>query len=128
MPDIPATVPSSAPPQLLQIERRQCVRYALDPNPRTRFLAQPGFQFSEGLLKDASAGGFCLVLDRPLAVGARLVVQLPGRRRGSTLSRSARVLRVEMDGAGQWLVGCQLTVRLSDEELRALISASQARF
>jgi hypothetical protein len=33
-----------------------------------------------------------------------------------------------MDGAGQWLVGCQLTVRLSDEELRALISASQARF
>jgi hypothetical protein len=37
-----------------------------------------------------------------------------------SLSRSARVLRVEPDGEGRWLVGCELSSLLSDEEITAL--------
>src|SRR5919109_1380314 len=83
-------------------ERRRYVRYRLAPRPRTRYLAQPGFQFGEGLLHDVSAGGLCLLVAHALTVGARLIVQLPGRRHGSSMSRAARVLRVDPDGPGRW--------------------------
>jgi len=102
------------------IERRAFVRYCLIPPPPVRFLAQPGFEFREGLLRDVSTCGLCMVLDQPLPVTARLVVQLPSRRRGSSLSRPARVLRVEPDGQGRWIVGCQLSAPLSHEEMKAI--------
>ena len=108
-----------------EIERRKFVRYVLDPPAPTRFLAQPGFQMGKGLLKDVSVSGFCLIVDQPLPVDARLVVRLPGHRRGTTLSRSARVLRVEPDGEGRWLVGCQLSGLLSNEEMAALRASCQ---
>jgi hypothetical protein len=102
------------------IERRAFVRYCLIRPPPVRFLAQPGFEFREGLLRDISTCGLCLLLDQPLQVAARLVVQLPSRRCGSSLSRAARVLRVEPDGQGRWIVGCQLSAPLSPEEMRAI--------
>src|SRR5262245_9993918 len=108
-----------------EIERRKFVRYVLDTPAPTRFLAQPGFQMGKGLLKDVALSGFCLIVDQSLPVDARLVVRLPGHRRGSTLSRSARVLRVEPDGEGSWLVGCQLSWPLSDEEMSALRASCQ---
>ena len=75
---------------------------------------------SRGMLKDISVSGFCLILKHALPVDARLIVQLPGRRRGISLSRAARVLRVESDGESRWLVGCELSSLLSDEEITAL--------
>jgi hypothetical protein len=103
-----------------ELERRKFVRYALATPPRIRLLVQPGFRFDEGMLKDISVSGFCLILKHALPVDARLIVQLPGRRRGMSLSRSARVLRVESHGEGRWLVGCELSSLLSDEEITAL--------
>src|SRR5262249_37352938 len=96
-------------------ERRKYVRYRLAPHRRARYLAQTGFQFGDGLLHDVSAGGVCLLVDRALAVGARLIVQLPCRRHGS-MSRAARVLRVDPDGPGRWRVGCRLSISLSPED------------
>ena len=103
-----------------EVERRKFMRYALATPPRIRLLVQPGFRFDEGMLKDISVSGFCLILKHALPVDARLIVQLPGRRRGISISRSARVLRVEPDGEGRWLVGCELSSLLSDEEITAL--------
>jgi hypothetical protein len=103
-----------------EVERRRFVRYALAAPPLIRCLVQPGFRFDHGLLKDISVSGFCLILKHALPVDARLIVQLPGRRRGISLSRAARVLRVESDGEGRWLVGCELSSLLSDEEITAL--------
>ena len=103
-----------------EVERRKFVRYALATPPRIRCLVQPGFRFDDALLKDISVRGFCLILKHVLPVDARLIVQLPGRRRGISLSRAARVLRVEPDGEGRWLVGCELSSLLSDEEITAL--------
>jgi hypothetical protein len=50
------------------VGRRMCVCYALVHSPRTHFLAHPGFQFGEALLKDAPRSGFCPILDQPLEV------------------------------------------------------------
>jgi hypothetical protein len=126
MPDPAPLVPAPDASPQAEIERRKFVRYALAAPPRTRFLAQPGFLFDAGLLRDVSVSGLCLILDHVLPVDARLIVQLPGRRRGSSLSRSARVLRVEPDGDGRWLVGCQLSSLLSDEEITALRASCES--
>ena len=88
-----------------------------------RFLVQPGFQFGEGRLQDISAAGFCLLLNHPLALKTRLVIQLPGRRPGSSLSRTALVVRVKEEKPGSWLLGCQLNSPLSPEELSRLQTA-----
>src|SRR5947209_7805930 len=101
-------------------ERRRSVRYYALTGPCTRFMAQPGFQFGEGRLKDISICGFCLVLNHPLALKTRLVIQLPGRHSGNSLSRTARVVRVQQEGQGSWALGCQLNSPLSPEELNAL--------
>jgi hypothetical protein len=110
----------------VKIERRATVRYYLLPNPPVRFLARPGFQFGTALLRDVSATGLCLALEQYLEAGTRLVVQLPGRRRGSSLSRTAVVLRVQALDDGRWLAGCQLNPRLSDHEMRELRLDGQA--
>jgi hypothetical protein len=120
MPDLDPIVAVSDGSPHVEIERRKHIRYKVAALPRIRFLTQPGFCFDHGLLKDISASGLCLIVDHVLPVAAQLVVQLPGRRRGNSLSRSARVLRVESDSAGRWLVGCQLSSLLSDEEVRDL--------
>jgi hypothetical protein len=120
MPDPDPFVSASDTSPQAEIERRKVVRYSPAAPPRIRFLAQPGFRFDHGLLKNVSVGGLCLILNHALPLDARLIVQLPSQRRGSSLSRSARVLHVEQDSDGRWLVGCQLTSVLSDEELAAL--------
>ena len=121
MPDPDPFVSGSDGSPPLEIERRKHVRYKLAALPRIRFMTQPGFCFDLGLLKDVSVSGLCLIVDHALPVAAQLIVQLPGRHRGSSLSRSVRVLRVEPDGDGRWLVGCQLSSLLTDEEISNLI-------
>ena len=120
MPDPDPFVPAFDGSPQLEIERRKHVRYVVAALPRIRFMTQPGFCFDHGLLKDVSVSGFCLIVDHALPVAAQLIVQLPGSRRGRSLSRSSRVLRVEPDDDGRWLVGCQLSSLLSDEEISEL--------
>jgi hypothetical protein len=101
-------------------ERRAFVRYRLATSPQVRLLAQPGFQFRRGFLRDVSVCGVCLEVNEELAVATRLVVQFPARRKGSSLSRAGRVLRLQPDGQGRWLVGCRLHLPLSPEEVTAI--------
>ena len=101
-------------------ERRRFVRYCCEPHPRVRSLVQPEMHFHEGLLKDISPRGLCLILDEALPVSKRLVVRLPGRQRGTSLCRVVQVKHVEPDGAGRWLVGCEMSTPLSNEQMRLL--------
>ena len=105
---------------------RWFVRYCCAPYPRVRSLAQPEMQFREGLLKDISTRGLCLILDDAPAVGKRHIVQLPGRQRGTSLCRVVQVKHVESDGAGRWLVFCEICTALSNEQIRLLTQVVQA--
>jgi hypothetical protein len=79
--------------------------------------------FRDGLLKDISPRGLCLILDEALAVSKRIVVRLPGRWRGASLCRVVQVKHVEPDGAGRWLIGCEMSTALSNEQMRMLAQA-----
>ena len=107
-------------------ERRLFVRYCCEPPPRVRSLVQPEMQFREGLLKDISPRGLCLILDEAVPVSKRLVVRLPGRKRGTSLCRVVQVKHVQPNGAGRWLVGCEMNSALSNEQLRLLAQAVRA--
>ena len=107
-------------------ERRRFVRYCCAPYPRVRSLTQPEMQFREGLLKDVSRRGLCLILDDAPAVATGLIVQLPDRQRGASLCRVVQVKHVESDGAGRWLVGCEMRTALSNEQIRLLGQVVQA--
>jgi len=120
---MPDTTPSQNVPSaasLPEAERRLFVRYCCDPPPRVRSLVQPEMHFREGLLKDISPRGLCLILDEAIPVSKRLVVRLPGRQRGTSLCRVVHVKHVEPDGSGRWLVGCEMNTALSNEQMRLL--------
>ena len=103
-------------------DRRELVRFRCLARHPVRFLMQPSFRFGTGLLKDLSAGSICLDFEQSLEPGATLVVQLPGRRKGSSLTRVARVVRATASECGRWLIACKLTYRLTDEEIGTLLS------
>jgi hypothetical protein len=110
------------PLQPADSERREVARFCCLARHPVRFLVQPSFQFGTGFLKDLSATSICLEYEQELEPAATLVVQLPGRRRGSSLTRVARVVRSTPAEYGRWLIACKLTYRLSDDEIGTLLS------
>jgi hypothetical protein len=73
-------------------------------------------------VRDISSSGVSLLSNRPFELETLLVIEpvLPPRE----LTRSlppARVVRQCEHGEGGWILGCQFTSNLSEEELRALL-------
>jgi hypothetical protein len=101
-------------------ERRAAVRYHYRVRAATRYVLRPFYRSDYGLLQDLSATGAGLVLDCAPAPGAVLLLQLPGSRPGEPHTRLARVANVRPRPNGGFLVGCEFTPALGDDELAAL--------
>jgi hypothetical protein len=56
-----------------------------------------------------------------LPPGTILLLNLPGRRHGDTLTQSARVVHAAPLPNGRWLVGARLSRPLSELELKEII-------
>jgi hypothetical protein len=106
-------VPGSPAP-----ERRCCERYPFRRQPLVRYLVRPSFEAGRAFLRDLSPYGLSLLVIRPLDPGAVLFVQLRGARRGVTHTQLARVVHVTEQSPGRWLVGCEFTCPLGDEQFR----------
>src|SRR5262249_54458513 len=104
-------------------ERRLCVRYFRLPSPALSSPSHRGFRPGVAVLKAFAAADVELILHRPPEVGARLIVQLPGRPRCDTLPRTAVVVGVQRDPEG-WLVSCRLSVPLRPGEIAGLQRAA----
>jgi hypothetical protein len=100
------------------MERRCCERYYYRRQPLVRYLVRPSFQSGRAFLRDLSRHGLALLVTRPLDPGTILFVQLRGSRRGVTHTQLARVVHITEQSECRWLVGCELTCPLSDEQLR----------
>jgi hypothetical protein len=99
-------------------ERRSCARHPYRRLPLVRYLVRPSFNCGRAFLRDLSHDGLALLVSQPLEPGTVLFVQLRGRRPGATHAQLARVVHVTPQAPGHWLVGCQLTSPLSDDQLR----------
>jgi hypothetical protein len=112
-PQTPANVdPVSAP------DRRGAARYHYRRQPLVRYLVRPSFHAGRAFLRDLSRHGMALLVTRLVEPGTVLFVQLRGSRRGITCTQLARVVHVTEQSPGRWLVGCELTCPLNDEQLR----------
>ena len=71
-------------------------------------------------VRDVSLGGVRLRLRRRFEAGAGLVIELPG---GGT-KVLARVVHVQGQEDGSWVLGCSFAGRLGEDELNALLGAA----
>jgi serine/threonine protein kinase len=110
-----------------ETERRAAVRYPLnvgtDCTVETSLhtcAADPDDHWS-ATVQDLSRNGLALVLARRLEKGTVVVVDVEGVDGDVVKSLHARVVRLQPQGFGQWLVGCQLLEPLSPEDVRILL-------
>ncbi|MEX1096611.1 MAG: PilZ domain-containing protein [Planctomycetales bacterium] len=112
------------PPPRRNRERRDTDR-RLEPRlpsaAQIRFL-RAGTESDEALpgeLAEVSSCGLRLVLDEPLSPGERMLVEVRDRD-GGCFNLSAAVVWTDARAGGRWLVGCALSVELSDRRYALL--------
>jgi len=96
------------------------VRYACDLEVLSRPLEQPDAIFWGATVQTISEGGLGLLLCYPFKPGTHLAVEL---RNPAGIARTilARVVHAHDLTDGTWQVGCELTRRLSPNELAELV-------
>jgi hypothetical protein len=74
-----------------------------------------------GTVRDISANGIGLLLNRRFEPGARLVIELPSPASGTRRNVLARVVHATPLTHGFWLLGCIFPAPLPEDEFHALI-------
>lgn len=72
-------------------------------------------------MQDLSQHGVGLVFRRPFELGTKLTVEFLVEGREEPIQLQVRVVHANQKPDGDWYVGCELAVELSEEELRALL-------
>jgi hypothetical protein len=76
----------------------------------------------QGVLRNISAQGACLHLNRRFDVGRLLAIELLGAEGRGERRLLAYLIRVAPVAGDQWELGCLFTSRLTEEELRGLLA------
>jgi len=101
-------------------ERRAWVRYSCDLDTACRPLGGArGLQWP-GEVRNLSAGGIALRLERRFEPGTVLAMDVQGRDESILRTLFARVMHVMLQNDDSWLLGCAFTNPLSEEDLKAL--------
>ncbi|MCI0458818.1 MAG: PilZ domain-containing protein [Gemmataceae bacterium] len=101
-----------------RVERRVAVRYPCKRRPIVRLLTRPSFVVRTALVCDISVNGMGLLLPEQIAPGTILAIHLRARNPGGSRVLSARVIHATPEVDGNWRIGCALSSRLTEEELR----------
>jgi hypothetical protein len=117
----PAVIPQPDGETSVPVERRAHARTPLPHRPLVQLLVKPSFQSVRAFIHDVSPGGIAFLINRPLKPGNRVAFQLRSDRRGNTRIQSARVIHLTPQSGGNWLVGCELSPPLGDEDLHYLM-------
>ncbi len=102
-------------------ERRVWTRYAA--NRKTVNLSEADTEEVSWVarMQDLSQKGVGLLFKRPFELGAKLTVEFLVRDREEPIQLQVHVVHADPKPDGNWYVGCELTVELSEEELQALL-------
>src|SRR5437868_6293084 len=74
---------------------------------------------------DISAGGVCMLLNRPFEPGTVLTLQLENAEQGCTRTLLVHVVHVRPYSHSEWMVGCAFDSKVSEEDARALADWSR---
>jgi hypothetical protein len=100
--------------------RRAAVRYQCGPATPGR-VELDGQSWQRAWVLDLSLGGVGLLLSRPLEVGQHVIVHLKSEAHQKTYQLPARVCHARGQPDGDWIVGFEFDIRLTDEVLDALL-------
>jgi len=112
-------VPSAKIPRRPAVDRRASVRFISKLKGTCHPLAAERKWRWTATVRDISAGGIGLILNRRFEPGTVLRVKLPGVSKKRVYL--VRVVRVQAHSARTWLVGCIFPRRLSDDEVESLL-------
>jgi hypothetical protein len=120
MPDAPMPLRDQPGQEASAPDRRAEGRYPAGGPRRVLLLAWPSLREYQAVLHDVSRQGVGLRTQEPFAPDTLLALRLPGRLPGlpNLLTATARHATAQADGT--WLVGCDLSRPLAEEELLAL--------
>ena len=113
-------VPTGAP-KSPWINQRATVRYQCAPATPGRIASAADREFQRAWVLDLSTKGIGLEVARPLVVGTLVVVQLKGAANSKTYELPAHVVHTTPKTTGDFVVGCALVTRLTDDDLDALL-------
>jgi hypothetical protein len=102
------------------VQRRAAPRYTLAATARATVSAGGWSESARGV--NLSAGGVGLLLQRGIATGTAVRVQLDGAPQEAP-EFLARVAHSTRQGPGEWFIGCQFTRPLGEAELREVLRA-----
>jgi c-di-GMP-binding flagellar brake protein YcgR len=120
MPEPTLAQPPEPPERPPGEERRGYVRYHYRSAPALRYQVRASFEAGWAVLRDISAGGVGLLLSERLAPGSVVLIRLGDSLPEGAQTRLARVVHATARRSGAWLVGCEFTPPLSEEELAAI--------
>jgi PilZ domain len=75
-----------------------------------------------GSVRNISAVGIGVVMDRALEPGTRMLVQVRKAKDPSLIALAARVIHSTSESPGKWTVGCRFVGDLANADLRALLT------
>ena len=106
-------------------ERRAWVRMPKDQQVSCQPLAASTTEESEtawlGTVRDISAGGVALVLNRRFEPGSLLIIDLSAKTKTASQPRPVRVVHATTERKGRWIIGCAFASPLSQEELQSIL-------
>jgi hypothetical protein len=78
-------------------------------------------EFQRAWIQDLSLGGVGLNMSRPLPLGMFVIIQVKSTVTKKLYELAARVAHATLRPNGEWLVGCEFTTRLNEDDLDALL-------
>jgi len=114
-------VAEQTPPKRSSSNRRAAVRYQCGPATPGKLLLVDGQEWQRAWVLDLSLTGIGILLSRPLEAGLQVMVVLKSATTKAHFEVPARVCHSSRQPDGDWIVGCEFNVRLTDDELDALL-------
>ncbi len=102
-------------------ERRATVRFASKQDGVCQPLQSKKGGTWDAAIRDVSADGIALVLGRRFERRTTLLLELNDAQGKPPRRLLVRVVRINSLPAGRWLLGCDFGIRLSEEEVKALL-------
>jgi serine/threonine protein kinase len=96
------------------------VRYSSEKEVGCLFIEDRNQRACWGKVRDISASGIGLILNRPFETGTILSIGLPRAGPRPTRPVFARVVRAHEESSATWIVGCAFEQELSESDIRVL--------
>ncbi|MGF1579084.1 MAG: PilZ domain-containing protein [Gemmataceae bacterium] len=108
--------------RFIRAKRRTEPRFDCPPNTVVSITDRNTDEQSLAFAHNLSLGGIGLVTKTSLSRGTQLIVKFPCQPKDTVYELKARVVHATERPDGNWLVGCVLLFRLTEEDVEALLA------